>query len=734
MKKLLFWGPVLTASGYGEHARQLLRSVLKNCKEQFDVAVYSVRWGETPFIQDEEISALCRKHDANVNLGEDYDVSIQVTIPNEFKRMAPVSIGVTAGIEVDRVAPLWIKKANENIDLLVVPSRHSAEAFAVVYTLQNGEQLKLEVPLAIVPEGFELEHFNDSSKDELDIKFETKFNFLSVGLGFDKAMGEDRKNISDLVKVFCETFSGNKEVGLILKTSLVNNSLMDFNSMKNRIQQVKSMVGCGEYPKIHLVHGRLTRKQLASLYSKADAYVTLTHGEGFGLPILEAAAMGIPVMATNWSGHLDFLKLPDGKKLFIPVEFDLKEIPESQVWANVIEKGTNWAVFKQDETKILLKKLSMSIDKPKEWASELRQHVVKNFNEEITGKNFCEMLVNFSSKFAQSKQYEELDYTPKIAGYTHLLNAVDQGYPFVESIKSMLGFCDEVVVVDGGSTDSTVEKIKEIGDDRIKLFVNPWSWDIPGMDGVQKQFARSKCSVSQKDFLWQMDADEIVHEEDYEKIKNLAKRFPRNSNLLHLPVIDLWGSEDQVRTDRHTWKWRLSRNLPEIIHGINKYARVVDDKSGKVYAKKNMSDGCEFIHSDTLEFYKHEGFYTREMEVARRTNPKKFAELSNEAFKQLPSVFHYSWVNIPRKIKTFKKFWNKQWSNLYNDQEPVDFFPDVATDEEILDKAIKLRDGEPHKLIGRGGSSGPIENFKLERSTPALMKSWVEESNKSYEK
>jgi hypothetical protein len=306
---------------------------------------------------------------------------------------------------------------------------------------------------------------------------------------------------------------------------------------------------------------------------------------------------------------------------------------------------------------------------------------------------------------------------PKIAGYTHVLNAETHGFPYVESVRSMLGFCDEVIVVDGGSTDGTVEKIKAIGDARIKIHERKWDWNEPGMDGMQKAFGRAMASVGPEDFLWQQDADEVVHEEDYEKIKRLAERFPRDVDLLHLPVVELWGSGKNVRTDRHSWKWRMSRNNFRVTHGINKEARVLDEKTGRTYAKKGMSDGCEYVDIMTQEHISHKGFYTNELEMVRRQNPVAYGAAMNKIFGEIPSVYHYSWADLPRKIRNFKEFWNKCWSNLYNDPAPVDRFPDVQTDEDVVKKA--------EELLHQGGEHGKATTFELERSNPAIMSDWL---------
>jgi glycosyltransferase involved in cell wall biosynthesis len=387
MRKLLFRGPVQTASGYGVHARMLLKALVDS--GEYDITVASVPWGSTPLIYSEEgffktIRELSLKFDPDCR---DYDLSVQVSIPNEFQKIAPVNIGVTAGIEVDRVAPEWIQICNDVIDVLVVPSVHSAETFTkTIYHDPNGKQIKIQKPIYIMPEWPDPEAFNQGPIDPTTKQyvFPSKFNFLVVGLGMDKAEGEDRKNITQTVRWFCEQFRGDPDVGLVLKVSLVNNSFLDFKHIKNRIQFIKQQTGCGQFPRIHLIHGRMSDRELAALYKNTNikALITLTHGEGYGLPIIEAAACGLPVMATNWSGHLDFLKI-NGQNKFVPFDYELKEIPDSAVWDKVLNRNTRWANPVEADVKMKMKKITISYDRPKEWADELAVHINVNYTQKL---------------------------------------------------------------------------------------------------------------------------------------------------------------------------------------------------------------------------------------------------------------------------------------------------------------------------------------------------------------
>ena len=252
---------------------------------------------------------------------------------------------------------------------------------------------------------------------------------------------------------------------------------------------------------------------------------------------------------------------------------------------------------------------------------------------------------------------------------------------------------------------------------KLQLYQNEFNWEDPGVDGNQKAFARALCTM---DFLWQQDSDEVVHESDYEKIKTITKRFPNTHDILHLPVVELWGLNGEATDRRHIWKWRMSRNKPEISHAINKYARITHEKTGQVYAREGMSDGCEYVNIMNYEPLSHTGFYNEEFEKARIENPEVFAQMANMAYEQLPSVFHYSWADIPRKIKQLRKGgnWDRMWSLLYQ-KETMERFPGVDTDEKVNELA--------QKLYEQGGEDSDQKKgkFEVSKSQPAIMKEWL---------
>jgi glycosyltransferase involved in cell wall biosynthesis len=112
-----------------------------------------------------------------------------------------------------------------------------------------------------------------------------------------------------MIKTFLETFKNKKSrPGLILKTSAGNYSIMDRDGILDKIRQIEEAVG-GDLPSIYLLHGELSDEEVNILYNhpKVKAHVSFTKGEGYGRPLLEASISQKPVLAPNYSGHIDFL-------------------------------------------------------------------------------------------------------------------------------------------------------------------------------------------------------------------------------------------------------------------------------------------------------------------------------------------------------------------------------------------------------------------------------------------
>jgi glycosyltransferase involved in cell wall biosynthesis len=389
MKKVLLRGPVLTRSGYGEQARFALRA-LRSREDVFDIYINPIQWGGTSWLSDitEErtwIDQIIEKTIHYTQHSGKFDYSVQVTIPNEFEKLADVNVGYTAGIETTRVSHEWIHEANQ-MDRVIVVSTHSRDVFEdTTYDAhyeQTGEQFTLRTTSPIAAVNYPVKEYEDMKPLALDLT--TEKNFVCVA-----QMGP-RKNLDNTVAWFVEEFFNDEDVGLIVKTNYAKNSLVDKEVCHGRLLNILST-----YPdrkcKVYLLHGDMTDKEMHEIYlhPKVVAAVSFTHGEGFGLPLFEAAYMGIPVVATGWSGQLDFLCDKSRKEYFYNVSFDIQPIPDNVVWDGVLIKDSMWAYPRKESAQKQMRaclndiKDNQGID-AQEYAKQLRER----FSEESLYKDF----------------------------------------------------------------------------------------------------------------------------------------------------------------------------------------------------------------------------------------------------------------------------------------------------------------------------------------------------------
>lgn len=383
-KKILIRGPILSQSGYGEQARFAMRA-LRSREDMFDVYLLPLNWGKTGWVSvdneerhwiDERIKAT----HAHTQQGGTFDISLQVTIPNEFERLAPVNIGYTAGIETTKVAAVWLQKINEMSKIIVV-SNHAKNVFEdTVYTAQDpstGASLKLacNVPINVVNYAV-----RDFKKEKINLNLDYDFNYLAI------SQWGPRKNFNNLINWFIEE-NRDKEVGLVLKTSIKNNSIIDREFTEARLKEIVSAHGDIKC-KIYLLHGDLTDEELVGLYQdrKIKCLISTTHGEGYGLPLFEAAYNGLPVVCVGWSGQKDFLYIPQKngklKAMFTEVEYDLRNVQPEAVWNGVIEKESQWAFPRELSFKKALKEVYTDNSRLRRTASKLKKHLKENFSEE----------------------------------------------------------------------------------------------------------------------------------------------------------------------------------------------------------------------------------------------------------------------------------------------------------------------------------------------------------------
>ena len=393
-KRVLVKGPALSRSGYGEQTRFALRA-LREHEDRFDIFLINIPWGHTGYIinDDEErqwLDFLLQKTMQAIHNKQPFDISLQVTIPNEWEKIAPVNIGYTAGIETTKVAPQWIVKGAE-MDKIIVVSNHSKQVYETttceVTNQQTGESIpdfRCETPIEVV--NYPVRNFEPSSIEGFKLDF--NFNFLSV------AQWGPRKNLDNTITWFLEEFADEK-VGLVLKTNIAKDCLIDRLLTEQRLKNLLSRHQERKC-KVYLLHGILSEEEMTWLYQhkKLKAMVSLTHGEGFGLPLFEAAYNGMPIIAPVWSGQADFLYGENKKGKIRPmvasVGYTMQPVPAEAVWDGVIEKDSMWAHPNEKDYKKRLREVYKSYDRHLSVAKKLKKNIIKNFKEEVAYQEFAD--------------------------------------------------------------------------------------------------------------------------------------------------------------------------------------------------------------------------------------------------------------------------------------------------------------------------------------------------------
>ncbi len=399
---VLVTAPVGTRSGYGSHSRDIVRSLID--MDKFDIKIWPVRWGSTPQNalneKDPNDIPIIKRIIPEPNLNRQPDIHFHIVVPNEFQQVGKFNIGITAGLETTVCPPEWIEGLNR-MNLNIVPAKFIKESLESVsfdkhdqQTQQKVGEVKCQSPVEVLFEGADTDIYKQTkefSKDLVDTlgEIEEDFSFLFVGHWLQGALGFDRKDLGMLVKTFLETFKNKpKQPALILKTSGASPSILDREDILAKVNEIKDSVS-GKHPNIYVLHGDLEDDEMNGLYNhpKVKAHISLTHGEGFGRPLLEASLSGKPVIAPNWSGHVDFLNEKDA----VLLPGSLNNVSKKSLMKGMHVEGTQWFTVNYN------------------YASKIMKDVYENYKKYTTkGKRLSIKNSMTFSLDAMTKKFEEI--------------------------------------------------------------------------------------------------------------------------------------------------------------------------------------------------------------------------------------------------------------------------------------------------------------------------------------
>jgi glycosyltransferase involved in cell wall biosynthesis len=258
----------------------------------------------------------------------------------------------------------------------------------------------------------------------------------------------------------------------------------------------------------------------------------------------------------------------------------------------------------------------------------------------------------------------------KISGFTYVRNGIKLGYPFIESIKSLLEIVDEYVVVLGDSDDGSKEAIQDLKSSKIKIIDTVWDMSLRADGKIFAQQSDIGLDNVSGDWVIHLQADEVLHEDEIRALKNNILKYDSDDRVegLLFPFLNFRGDYEHIHAGRkaHRYEIRAFRKNPLI--------RAYKDSQG-------------FRKYTSLQAHK-DGEKGQKLRVAKIN----------------VSIFHYNYVRPPKvmkeKAKVFLSFYNDdKWIDEkfkgmeevdYNEVDQLKIFK--GTHPKIMKDVIKQKD------------------------------------------
>jgi|GEM_PF-1526468 len=282
----------------------------------------------------------------------------------------------------------WAEACNL-MDEIWVPSNFNYHSFA-----HSGVE---KDKLRIAPLGVDINFFDPNKTPPMQIPGVKGFNFLSI------FQWTKRKGWDILLKAYLKTFKLDDDVALVIRSYRGSGREVE-SVIREYIEELGRDVS--KIPRISVISEPIAAQYMPSLYKACQAFVLPTRGEGWGLPYMEAMAMGLPVIGTAYSAQLDFMHPGNS---FLIENLGTERVDEDQVMDDAQYLGTTWGIPSLEHTIELMRYVYENYEAAKKIAKQGREEVLNNWTVEHQALRTAETL---AGRKILPKKTNEVKLTP----------------------------------------------------------------------------------------------------------------------------------------------------------------------------------------------------------------------------------------------------------------------------------------------------------------------------------
>jgi len=356
--QVLWNAPIFDNSGYADESRNFIMGLNR---EGVNLKLNPITWSNSVAELPQQTKRVLEKSTHHSIDYSKFIFNISHIFPPHFKISNKLfNIGRTM-FESDSLPTEWVDKCNQ-MDEIWVPSQFNLDSFSKA-GVKSEKLFKIH-------ESIDTELFSDASGKIDDIKSIKRFKFLSV---FDWGY---RKGWDVLIKAFVQEFK-EEEASLVLKVWSSLGKTLDeikreiLNYLKNELKIYKIPSNIVFYDKM------ISVADFPKLYNSVNAYVSPNRGEGWGRPLMEAMAAGLPTIATNCTGQLEFMS--DDNSFLI--DCNLTKVHNKAVQEIHTMKGQNWFEPSLSHLQKLMREVFIYNDDVMLKAEKGKENIHENFNQ-----------------------------------------------------------------------------------------------------------------------------------------------------------------------------------------------------------------------------------------------------------------------------------------------------------------------------------------------------------------